>query len=145
MCAFFKKKDKLFKPGKKIIASGKSGAIRKVWAGFARSEILDWWQNKKAAVLLDIPATHFAERSDLTGKLLWADVCDGLVIRGVLETKAGNSVIRVVTRAADAEELKQFGHPRMPVLEAPLFAPLPDHLFEEEEEPDLFGLPSTLG
>jgi hypothetical protein len=139
MCAKFKKKGKLFKPGKKIFASGKRGPVKKVWAGFARSEILDWWKGR-GGLLLDIPATHFAERSDLTGKLHWGDIHEGLVIRGLLEMRSEESLIRVVTRAALPDEIVLFGHPRMPLLEAPLFDPLPDHLFDEEEEPDLFGL-----
>ena len=35
------------------------------------------------------------------------------------------------------EELDRFQHPRMPLLEVPRFAPLPQGM--EENEPDLFG------
>lgn len=138
MCAKFKKKGKLFKPGRKVLASGRRGPVKKIWVGFARSEILAWWQGR-GGQLLDIPATHFAERSDLTGRLCWGDVPEGWVIRGLLDSRTEEPLIRVVTRAALPDEITLFGHPRMPLLEAPLFRPLPDHLFDEEEEPDLFG------
>lgn len=42
--------------------SGERGIARPAWAGFARSKILSWWQ-KRGAVLIDIPADRFAERS----------------------------------------------------------------------------------
>ena len=56
---------------------------RFVWAGFARAEILDWWQ-RKGGVLLDIHADRFAERSDKSRKLIWDSVPRDFVIRGLM-------------------------------------------------------------
>ncbi len=137
MCATFQLKGKTYKPGSEIRASGGSGVVRHPWAGFARSEILSWWQ-RRGAVLIDIPADRFAERSELTGKLVWADVNEGLVIRGLLDLQTSRPLIKVVTRASDPEELEQFQHPRMPLLEPALFAPLPP-AEEKDEEPGLFS------
>ena len=55
MCATFQFKKQVMKPGKEITAVSKSGLVTHVWAGFARAEILDWWQ-RKGGVLLDIYA-----------------------------------------------------------------------------------------
>ena len=46
MCAPFQIKKQVMKPGKEITAVAESGIVRHAWAGFARSEILDWWQRK---------------------------------------------------------------------------------------------------
>jgi len=54
----------------------------------ARKKILDWWQ-RKGCTLLDIYADRFAERSNVTGKLIWDQVPQRLVIRGVLDQQAG--------------------------------------------------------
>ena len=97
-----------------------------VWAGFARREVLPWWK-KKGGELVDIPADRFAERSDLDRQLRWDDVPAGQVIRGIIDPHDGKPLLRVVTRASTAEEQIRFQHPRMPVLEVPLFngAPVP--------------------
>jgi len=79
--------------------SGERGIVRHAWAGFARSEILSWWQ-KRGAVLIDIPADRFAERSEVTGKLIWDEVADGLVIRGLVDIQTTQPLIKVVTRAS---------------------------------------------
>ena len=59
MCATFQFQKLVFKPGKNVVAVGTSGLVRHVWAGFARAEILEWWQ-RKGGVLLDIYADRFA-------------------------------------------------------------------------------------
>jgi len=120
MCASFEFMKRVYRPGKKMTAVAKTGLVQHVWAGFAREEILDWWQ-RKGGVLLDIYADRFAERSDVTEKLIWDDVPGGLVIRGLLDTQADTPLIKVVTRASTHEELERFQHPRMPVLEEPLY------------------------
>ena len=71
--------------------------------------------------MLDIPAERFAERSDMTGRLVWESIPGNLVLRGLLDIRGGNPLLEVVTRAASAEELERFQHPRMPLLEEPLF------------------------
>lgn len=136
MCATFQFRGKTYKPGKAVTGSGASGVVRQAWAGFARSEILPWWQ-KRGAVLIDIPADRFAERSEVTGNLIWDAVAEGAVIRGLLDIQTPQPLIKVVTRASTPEELERFQHPRMPLLEPPLFAPLPPE--DDEDQPDLFG------
>lgn len=135
MCATFQFRGKTCKPGREVTGSGKSGIVRHAWAGFARREILSWWQ-KKGAILIDLPADRFAERSEITGKLIWDDVPEGLVIRGLLDIQTDQPLIKVVTRASSPEEMDHFEHPRMPLLEVPLFGPLP---VEADEGADLFG------
>jgi len=137
MCATFQFKGKSFKPGQEITGSGKRGLVRHAWAGFARNEILSWWQ-KNGAVLIDLPATRFAERSEITGKLIWDEIAEGLVIRGLVDTQAPRPLIKVVTRASTPPELERFQHPRMPLLAVPLFEPLSADM-DEGNEPDLFG------
>ena len=137
MCATFQLRGKTYKPGSEVTGSGERGIVRHSWAGFARSEILSWWK-KRGAVLIDIPADRFAERSEVTGKLIWDDVAEGLVIRGLVDTQTNQPLIKVVTRASSPEEVDHFQHPRMPVLEASRFAPIPPDAFEEAT-PDLFG------
>ena len=121
MCAAYEFKGQGFRPGREVPAIRERGVVRATWAGFARNEILDWWQ-KKGGVLLDLPATRFAERSEITGKLIWDDVPEGLVIRGLLDHQTKHLLIKVVTRASTPAEMEHFQHPRMPLLETPLFA-----------------------
>ncbi|MFZ4775643.1 MAG: hypothetical protein ACOYM3_09785 [Terrimicrobiaceae bacterium] len=137
MCTTFQLRGKTYKPGQEITGSGECGIIRHAWAGFARSEILSWWQ-KRGAVLIDIPADRFAERSGVTGKLIWDAVAEGFVIRGLVDIQTIQPLIKVVTRASSPEEVDRFQHPRMPLLEAPRFAALPPGS-EENGAPDLFG------
>ena len=120
MCAAYEFKGSGFRPGREIPAVGAQGICRATWAGFARNEILDWWR-KKGGDLLDIPATRFAERSDTTGNLIWDNVPEGFVIRGVLDHQTRHPLIKVVTRASTPAEMEKFQHPRMPLLESPLF------------------------
>lgn len=137
MCATFQFRGKTYKPGSEITGSGGRGMVRHAWAGFARSEILSWWQ-KRGAVLIDIPAERFAERSGVTGKLVWDDVEEGSVIRGFVDIQTTQPLIKIVTRASNPREIERFQHPRMPLLEKPLFAPLPPGVVSGKE-PDLFG------
>ena len=137
MCATFQFRGKTYKPGSEVTGSGERGIVSHAWAGFARSEILSWWQ-KRGAVLIDIPADRFAERSEVTGKLVWDAVADGFVIRGLVDIQTIQPLIKVVTRASSPEELGRFQHLRMPLLEVPRFAALPPGL-EENDDPGLFG------
>lgn len=137
MCATFQFKGRSFKPGQEVTGSGKSGAVRHAWAGFARNEILSWWERKGAA-LIDLPATRFAERSEVTGKLVWEDVAEGLVIRGLVDIQSQRPLIKVVTRASTPPELERFQHPRMPLLAVPLFGALSFEM-DGVSDPDLFG------
>jgi len=122
MCATFEFRGRIFKPGREVIARSREGVVRPVWAGFARHEILDWWE-RKGGVLLDLPAARFAERSDESRKLVWDDVPAGLVLRGVMERRESTPIVRIVTRAATPPEALRFGHHRMPLLEDPLYGP----------------------
>ncbi|MEX1117735.1 MAG: hypothetical protein WEB60_02980 [Terrimicrobiaceae bacterium] len=133
MCAAFEFQGRGFRPGKEVSGAGLQGVKRHVWAGFARVEILDWWQ-RKGGVLLDIPASRFAERSGVTGKLIWDGVPQGLVLRALLDTQTQAPLIKVVTRASTPQELSHFQHPRMPLLEKPLF---PNLTIPPEAEPGL--------
>lgn len=137
MCATFQFRGKTYKPGTEVTGSGREGVVRRAWAGFARSEILAWWQ-RRGAELIDIPAARFAERSEITGKLIWDEVAAGLVIRGLVDIQTNQPLIKVVTRASTPQEFERFQHPRMPLLEEPLFAPVPEGLIAPGE-PDLFG------
>ncbi|MFZ0616202.1 MAG: hypothetical protein WAN16_07105 [Chthoniobacterales bacterium] len=123
MCATFEIQGRAFRPGREVLARAKEGLVRPVWAGFARSEILGWWE-RRGGELLDIPAERFAERSDQTRRLVWDDVPGGLVLRGVMERGEGSPLVRIVTRAATEAEVMRFQHPRMPLLERALYEPL---------------------
>lgn len=132
MCAAYSFGGRIFRPGKEVPVVTARGHIRLPWAGFARAEILAWWLGKGGEPV-DLPAVRFAERSQSTGRLIWEDIPEGLVIRGL----AREGTVRVVTRSATPEEIARFDHPRMPVLEVARFPmpaiPLPP------QEPDLFG------
>ncbi len=121
MCAVFKVQGIACRPGREVPAVGPNGPIHRVWAGFARSEILNWWI-QRGGILLDIPAEEFAERSDRTGELAWDAVPTGLVIRAILDRQTEHELIKIVTRESAPEELERFEHNRMPVLEKPLHA-----------------------
>jgi hypothetical protein len=141
MCATFEFRGEIVRPGKKVVARAKEGVVRPVWAGFARNEILGWWE-RRGGELLDIPAERFAERSDETRKLIWDDVPSGLVIRGVMERRGDNPILRIVTRAATETEVRRFQHPRMPLMEHALFGPIdptdPDVMADLEPQGRLF-------
>lgn len=120
MCASFEIKGKRFKPRDKVRVRGKKGISEYVWAGFARKERIDWWK-KKGGELVDLPAEKFAERSDVTRKLIWDEVPDGLVIRALVDNDSNEPILKIVTRAANKDEAKQFQHDRMPSLESPFY------------------------
>lgn len=121
MCAVFKVQGKTFRPGREVPAIGPAGPCHGIWAGFARSEILNWWI-QRGGFLIDIPAEEFAERSDRTGELVWDAVGEGLVVRGLLDRQTSHELVKIVTREATPDELDRFQHNRMPVLEKPLYA-----------------------
>lgn len=124
MCAVFKVQGTTCRPGREVPAVGPDGPIHRVWAGFARSEILNWWI-QRGGILLDIPAEEFAERSDRTGELGWDAVPAGLVIRAILDRQTEHELIKIVTRESASAEFEKFEHNRMPVLEKPLHSPVP--------------------
>jgi hypothetical protein len=121
MCAALELNSRVLRPGKWVPVWSKLGGLQLIWAGFARREILRWWE-KKGGELVDVPADRFAERSDKTHKLIWDEIPDGQVVRGLVEKSGKTPLLKIVTRASTEEELARFEHPRMPVIEAPLFS-----------------------
>ena len=91
-----------------------------VWAGFAQREALGWWEQNGGA-LIDVPAGRFALRSREDSRLVWNEVPAGCVIRGVIDSREGVALLKVVIRPASHDELSLFEHPRMPVFAPPLF------------------------
>jgi hypothetical protein len=124
VCAVFKVQGATFRPGREFSAVGPNGLIHRVWAGFARSEILNWWI-QRGGILLDIHAEEFAERSGRSGELGWAMVPPGLVIRAIIDRQTEHEVIKIVTRESAPAELEHFEHNRMPVAGKPLHASAP--------------------
>ena len=110
-----------------------SGRVSGIWAGFARSEILDWW-HRQGAEEVELTATSFAERSSKTGQLVWEDVPENYIISAILDHRQSPALIKVVTRAANSDELSKFEHPRVPLLRKRKFAAI----LPGEEEPELF-------
>ena len=109
------------------------GQVSGVWAGFARSEILDWW-HRQGAEEVELTATSFAERSSRTGQLVWEDVPENYIISAILDHRQNPALLKVVTRAANSDELSKFEHSRLPLLRKRKFAPI----LPGEEEPELF-------
>ena len=89
---------------------------------------------------MDVPAQRFAERSDRDRQLRWDVVPPGLIVRGLVAPNDGKPLLKIVTRASTPEELLRFEHPRMPLLEAPLFsAEIPaDDPAERDAQGELF-------
>jgi hypothetical protein len=83
---------------------------------------------------VDVPAHRFAERSNVTGKLVWEPVPIGSIVRGLFGTEGASPLIKVVTRAANAAELVRFEHPRMPLIEIPLYSA--DPIIPSDETPE---------
>ena len=133
MCSVFKNKNLVLKPGRLLKGAGERGPVSAVWAGFARSEILDWWK-KQGAEDVELTATSFAERSEKTRQLVWDDVPEGQVISALLDHRENPALLKVVTRPSNEDELARFEHPRLPLLQKRKFEPVPP----AEEEPDLF-------
>ena len=46
MCVTFHFRGKTYKPVREVAGSGGRGVVRHAWAGFARSEILSWWERR---------------------------------------------------------------------------------------------------
>jgi hypothetical protein len=137
MCSVFKNKNLVLKPGRLLKGSTLRGQVSGVWAGFARSEILDWWKTRGAEAV-ELTATSYAERSGETGRLVWENVPEGHVISALLDHRENPALLKVVTRHANAEEQAKFQHPRLPLLRKREF----EVVLPGEEEPDLF---SSLG
>jgi len=135
MCSVFKNKNLILKPGHLLKGATERGPASGIWAGFARSEILDWWK-RQGAEEVELTATSFAERSEKTGQLVWDDVPDGQIISALLDHRQSPALLKVVTRPSTAPELARFNHPRLPLLQKRKFPPI----LPAEEEPDLFGL-----
>jgi len=121
MCAAFELNSRVIRPGKQVGVWREARAEQLVWAGFARRETLGWWK-KQGGELVDVPADRFAERSNRDRQLRWDDLPPGFVVRGLVAALNGTLLLKVVTRASTEEELSRFEHPRMPVIEAPLFS-----------------------
>jgi hypothetical protein len=133
MCAALELNTRVLRPGKWVPVWTKSGALQLIWAGFARRETLRWWE-KKGGELIDVPADRFAERSDRTRDLIWDDVPRGHVVRGLVEKSGPKPLLKIVTRASTEEELIRFEHPRMPLIEPPLFSSEPVPITEPAPE-----------
>jgi hypothetical protein len=133
MCSVFKNKNLVLKPGRVLKGASTKGQVSGVWAGFARSEILDWW-HRQGAEEVELTATSFAERSSKTGQLVWEDVPENYIISAILDHRQSPALIKVVTRAANSDELSKFEHPRLPLLRKRKFAAI----LPGEEEPELF-------
>jgi len=54
----------------------------------------------------------------------------------MLDRQSGEPVIKIVTRASTPEEIQDFQHPRMPVLEAPLYPYV--EILDKPDVPELF-------
>ena len=134
MCSVFKNKNLVLKPGRVLQGASFQGQVSGVWAGFARSEILDWW-HRQGAEKVELTATSFAERSSRSGQLVWEEIPDDHVISAILDHRENPALLKVVTRPANPEELAKFEHPRLPLLEKRKFAPISPGV----EEPDLFS------
>lgn len=138
MCSVFKNKNLVLKPGRIVSGSTARGPVSGVWAGFARSEILDWWK-KQGAEEVELTATGFAERSEKSGKLVWEDIPSGQAISALLDHRENPALLKVVTRPADADEILKFEHHRMPLIKIRRFDAVPPGV----EEPDLFSHTAT--
>lgn len=117
MCCAFKQSGEVKRPRSRVVIEAPDGQKELVWAGFARSEILNWWQRKKQAVPVEVAAESFAERAEDTGELVWDVVPVGHVLRGLEDPSGKTPILKIVTRASSPEELERFRHPRMPVIQ----------------------------
>ncbi|MDX6765190.1 MAG: hypothetical protein SFU85_00200 [Candidatus Methylacidiphilales bacterium] len=122
MCIAFQFKGQTFKPARPIRVVADGRPKDHVWAGCARGEILEWWK-KRGALLADLHAEKFAERSSRDGRIVWGEVPAGTVLRALIDPSKGpgKELIKVVTRAATPEEAAHFGHDRLPLIESPLY------------------------
>ncbi len=140
VCAALELHHRILRPGRGVCFWKAPRTLAElVWAGFARKESLGWWR-KQGGELVDVPAHRFAERSDRDRQLRWDDVPGGLIVRGLIEPNDGKPLLKIVTRASTDEELRHFGHPRMPLIEPPLFsAEIPaDDPVQDSAQAELF-------
>lgn len=122
MCARLEMNEVVLRPGDFVsVWESAQQATRLRWTGFARSEILDWWQ-RHGGELVDVPARRFAERSDVSDDLVWNDLPSGKVVRGLVDHEGEECVLRIVTRPATAPEMLHFQHLRAPLIEPPLYS-----------------------
>lgn len=132
MCACLESKGVVFQPGAPVPFFSNAGRAEQLpWVGFAKVEAVAWWQ-KRGAVLVDVPAERFAERSMQTGQLVWSDLPSGQVIRGLIDPHEGHPVLKIVTRLPSKAEFTRFDSPTLPVIESPLtggLAGVPDARF----------------
>src|SRR4051794_2445240 len=121
MCACLRVNGAIIMPCQRVpVWIGPSRRARLVWAGFAQREALGWWE-KNCGLLIDLPAECFALRSRQDGRLVWREAPADQVIRGVVDSREGEPLLKVVIRPASDEELTHFEHPRMPLFASPLF------------------------
>lgn len=125
MCAALELNSRLLRPGRWVGVWRNAAQERLIWAGFARRESLGWWQKTKGGELVDVPAHRFAERSEVDRQLRWGDVPAEQVVRGIIDLSGATPLLKIVTRASSPEEFAHYAHPRMPLLEAPLFSAAP--------------------
>lgn len=138
MCAAFELNSRVIRPGKIVGLWRQTGREQLVWAGFARHESIAWWI-RKGGELADIPAHRFAERSERDHRLRWDEIPTSRIIRGLIDPNGGKPLLKVVTRASDEAELARFQHPRMPLIELPLFSAEPFDLEgSDEAQAELF-------
>ncbi len=133
MCARFELNDTRLMPGKSIgVWLGPGRGDRFVWAGFARRESLGWWK-RKGGELVDVPASRYAERSRKDGRLVWADLTAGHVIRGLVDPNDGKPLVKIVTRACEPEEAAFFGHDRICLTEEARYSTEPPPAADDPE------------
>lgn len=122
MCARIRIREAVIKPCQRVpVWTARRVYELPLWGGFTRRESLGWWE-KNGGVLIDVPANQFAESSHEGGQLVWKDIPMGQVIRGVLDARDGELLLKIVIRVPTAAELAEFEHPRMPLLAPPLFS-----------------------
>jgi putative SOS response-associated peptidase YedK len=112
MCAAFEFQGKKYKPKQKIPSLVNKVPVWIPWVGFARSEIITWWQRKGQQCL--IPVDRYAERNHQTHTLHWMEASQQQWITGIFLEKENE--IKIVTRHATLNEETLIGHDRMPVL-----------------------------
>ena len=134
MCAALELNSRMIRPGKLTGAWRKGNAEQLIWAGFARKETLGWWK-RQGAELVDVPAHRFAERSERDRQLRWDDVPAGLVVRGIVVVETATPLLKIVTRAATPAEIGRFAHPRMPLIEEPIFSASPIEADPPQQNP----------
>ena len=93
---------------------------------------------EEGGLLLDIHAESFAERSEQTRRFVWDLIPKNAVIRGALDFQTLHPVIKIVTRAANMQEMERFQHPKIPLIGEPLFGPIPIEAMGEPLLGELF-------